>query len=309
MKQLKKISGVVPAIATPLTDDDRVDIGGLRRVARYLLDGGVHAILANGSMGGFAWLTADEQVRAVATVVEETNGKIPVIGGIGECGSSRAVDMARRMSATGVDCLSILPPFYFLANQKQLEAYFREIADAVDLPVFLYDNPVLTKNPIHPATVAEVRRRCPNVAGIKVSNSDVIHLQEVIHVMRGEADFSILSGSEFLMQVVLEMGCQGVVGGLFNLCPRMAVECYEAVVAGERNRARELQRYLIETWQVFRRGAIWGAFDEALRYLELCDRATGRPYVTELTVEERAEVHAILDQYVKPYRAAPAGLG
>ncbi len=93
-----KIRGVVPPVGTPLKQDDSVDEQGLRRLNRYLLDAGVHAIFANGSMGGFAFLSDDEQVRSVATTVSEVNRRVPVIGGIGDTSTSRAVRMAKRIA-------------------------------------------------------------------------------------------------------------------------------------------------------------------------------------------------------------------
>ena len=299
-----KLSGVVPPIGTPLLDGDRVDEDGLRRLNRYLIEAGVNALLANGSMGGFAFLTDEEQVRSVAITVSEVNKAIPVIGGIGETSTSRAVRMAKRIAAEGVDYLSLLPPFYFQATQDHLIAYFSEIAAAVDIPVFLYDNPALTKNPIHPETVAELRSRIPHLAGIKVSNQDCVNLQRLLHLMEGDSDFSVLTGSEFLVVLHLRMGCDGFVGGLHNLCPHMSVALYKAVQAGDLERAEQLQRDLIATWQIFRRGSIWGAFDEALRYLGICDRATGAPYVTAMSEEDRRAVRAILEEYViRPYLA------
>ena len=298
-----KLRGVVPPIGTPLTDDDRVDEAGLRRLNRYLLSAGVHGIFANGSMGGFAFLTDDEQVRSIGITVSEVNRAVPVMGGLGEISSSRAVRMARRIAREGVDYLTVLPPSYFLATQDHLLAYFSEIAATVDVPLFLYDNPVLTKNPIKPETLAELKRRVPTLAGIKVSNQDCVNMQTLLALMRGEKDFAVLTGSEFLTRVHLEMGCDGFVGGSHNLCPHMAVAFWEAHARGNRARAVDLQEDLISTWQVFRHGDVWGAFDEALRYLGICQRATGRPYVTELSQNERAAVHGILDRYVKPYLA------
>ena len=105
--------------------------------------------------------------------------------------------------------------------------------------------------------------------------------------MRADDEFSILTGSEFLIVVGLQMGCRGFVGGLHNVCPHIAVELYNAFRAGDLETARQKQQALIETWQIFRHGAIWGAFDEALRWLGLCERATGAPYVTALTPEEQ----------------------
>ena len=296
-----QLSGVIVPVGTPLTGADRVDEPGLRRLTRYLLAARVHGLFANGSMSGFAFLTDEEQLRAVATIVSEVNGAVPVMGGVGETSTSRAVQKARAIAREGVTHLTVLPPFYFLATQEHLTAYFSEIASAVDLPLFLYDNPVLTKCSLLPETVDALRRRIPNIVGIKVSDQDCANLQNLLHLTRDGSGFSVLTGSEFLILVALQMGCDGCVGGLHNICPQIAVDLYEAYRAGDVARAQKRQRELIEAWQIFRYGAIWGAFDEALRYLGLCDRATGAPYVTALNRDEQATVRSILDRWVKPW--------
>jgi 4-hydroxy-tetrahydrodipicolinate synthase len=226
------------------------------------------------------------------------------MAGLGETSTSRAARKAKEMAREGITHLSVLPPFYYFATQQHLMAYFSEIAAAVDLPMLLYDNPVLTKCFIHPETVAEMRRRIPNLTGIKVSNQDCLNLQELLHLTRQEGRFSVLTGSEFLIVVALQMGCDGCVGGLHNICPQLAVKLLEAFRAGDIPRARRLQQDLVETWQIFHYGSVWGAFDEALRYLGICERATGAPYVTALTAEEQKAVHSILDRHVMPYLEA-----
>ena len=300
MKQAK-LKGVVPPIGTPLTHGDRVDEPGLRRLTRYLLDAGVDGILANGTMGGFAFLSDEEQLRAISIVVDEVNGVIPVMGGLGETSTSRAIPKAKKIAFTGVTFLTVLSPFYFMASQEHLVAYFSEIAAAVDLPIFLYDNPVLTKSHVRPETVAELRQRIPGITGIKESNEDCRNLQRLLDLMRDDPQFSVLTGSEFLIVLGLQMGCDGFVGGLHNLCPHIAVALYEAFCSGDLEAARQRQRELIETIRVFGFGKIWGSFDEALRWLGICERATGAPYITKLSDREKAEVHQILDRYVKPY--------
>jgi 4-hydroxy-tetrahydrodipicolinate synthase len=297
---MSKMRGVVPAIGTPVHDGDRVDEKSLRKLTRYLVDAGVNGILANGTMGGFAFLTDEEQVRAVSIVVSEVDRAIPVMGGIGETSTSRAIRKAREIAAEGVSQLTILPPYYFFASQDNLYAYFSDIAAAVDLPIFLYDNPVMTKNHIHPETVARLRNDVPNIIGIKESNQDCLNLQKLIDLNQGQ-DFSILTGSEFLIVVGLQMGCDGFIGGLHNICPHIAVALYRAFENGELEKARSLQRDLSATWEIFRYGNIWGAFDEALRYLGLAVSATGEPYVSEISPDEAKKVHQIVDQYVKPY--------
>ncbi len=300
-----RLRGVIPPLGTPLQGNNEVDEAGLRRMSQYLLGAGVDAIFANGTMGGFAFLTDDQQVRSVATTVAEVNKAVPVMAGLGETSTSRAVRMAKRLAAEGPDVLSLLPPFYYLATQDHLFAYFSEIAAAVDLPIMLYDNPVLTKNAIHPETIARLAREIPQLIGVKISNADQANLQSVLTLTKSQPGFTVLTGHEFLIVVGLQMGCGGFVGGLHNICPHLAVNLWRAFQAGDIQLAGKLQQDLIATWQLFRCGDIWGAFDEALRYLGLCDRATGAPYVTPISEAEKTKVHGILDLYVKPYLAVP----
>lgn len=297
---MAKLSGVVPPIGTPVRGSGEVDEPALRRLTRYLLDAGVNGLLANGTMGGFAFLTDEDQIRAVSVVVAEVDGAVPVMGCIGETSTRRAIIKAKQIAREGVTHLTFLAPFYFFATQENLRSYFLDVAAATDLPVFLYDNPVMTKNHIHPETVAALRQQIPHLAGIKESKEDAVNLQKLIELNQSES-FSILTGSEFLILVALQMGCDGFVGGLHNICPHMAVALYRAYCRGDVKGARKLQRDLAATWELFRYGHIWGAFDEALRYLKLAQCATGAPYVSKLTPEEVTGVHAILDRYVKPY--------
>ena len=302
---MPQLRGVVPPIGTPLHDDDRVHERSLRKLTRYLVDAGVNGILANGTMGGFAFLTDEEQVRAVSIVVSEVNGAIPVMGGIGETSTSRAIRKARQIAAEGVTHLTLLPPFYFFATQENLYGYFCDVAAAVDLPVFIYDNPVMTKNHVAPETVARLRETVPNIVGIKESNQDCLNLQKLIDMNKGP-DFSIVTGSEFLIVVGLQMGCDGFIGGLHNICPHIAVELFRAFERGDLEAARAFQRELAATWELFRYGNIWGAFDEALRYLGLAETATGAPYRSPITPGDAVKVRQILDHYVKPYLKSAA---
>ncbi len=301
------LGGIICALGTPLAHDDSVEEAGLHRLVRWVLEAGVHALYANGSMGGFAFLTDDEQVRSVGIIVSAARGRVPVIAGVGETGTARALRLARRIAREGPDYIALLPPFYYLARQEHLIAYFGEVAAAVSVPVILYDNPALTKNPIAPETIAELRRAIPTLAGIKVSDTDCIKLQAILEAARPGGDgFAVCAGSEHLALTALQMGCHGSVGGLYNVCPHLAVALWEAFRGGDIEEARRLQQDLIRVWEIFRYGAIWGAFDEAMRYLGICERATGRPYVTPLDEAGRAAVRAILEQHLAAHRKVTA---
>lgn len=294
----KKLQGVIPPIGTPLTAEGNVDVPGLRRLTKYLMDAGCHGLFVNGSMGGFAFLTDEDQSRAIETVVETVNGVIPVMAGVGEMSTPRAVRRAKQIASLGVTHITLLAPIFYFAQQEHLIRYFSDIAAAVDLPVVLYDNPVLTKNPIHPETVAELKNKVPNLVGVKESNQDCINLQRLLDLTKGDNSFSVLTGSEFLILVGLQMGVSGCVGGVHNICPRLAVALYEAFLRGDIAAASQYQRALSEIWQIFNYGNVWGGFEEALRYLGICEHAAGEPYVSALSDAERNEVRTILIRHL-----------
>ncbi|MHB1022216.1 MAG: dihydrodipicolinate synthase family protein [Acidobacteriaceae bacterium] len=296
----RKLSGVIPPVGTPLTAEGAVDVPGLRRLTKYLLDAGCHGLFANGSMSGFAFLSDREQSRAIATVVETAEAKVPVMAGLGEMSTTRAVQRAREIASLGVTHITLLSPIFYIAQQEHLIRYFSDIAAAVDLPIVLYDNPVLTKNPIHPETILELRQRVPNLVGVKESNQDCVNLQRLLDLTKGDESFSVLTGSEFLIVVGLQMGVDGCVGGVHNICPRVAVDLYEAFVQGDLAAAHHHQRMLTEIWQIFTYGNVWGGYEEALRYLGICERAAGEPYVTALTDGDKAAVRAILSRHLTP---------
>ena len=168
-----KLHGVVPPIGTPLTPMTGSmwrDCGGWPRFCWRVVCRRFSPT-ARWAVSPFS-RTISRSDRW-QTTVEAVDRKIPVIGGLGETSTARAVALAKRIEAAGVDAISMLPPYYYFATQDHLIAYFSEIAAAVDLPLFLYDNPVMTKNHIRPETVARLRSQIPRISGIKVSNQDL----------------------------------------------------------------------------------------------------------------------------------------
>ena len=291
-----ELRGIIPPIATPLLPDERVDERGLRRLVRYLLEAGVHGIFVNGSMGGFALLADREQRRAVEIVVEEVNGRVPVIAGAAETGTRRVIAKARQIARAGADILGVLPPYYFRLTQESALRFFREVARGVEKPLLIYNNPTLVGFTLEVASLLELSRE-PNIVGIKESDPSCQRWQHLLGAFRGRRDFTILLGTEWLIPVAVWLGADGVVGGLHNVAPHLAVELYEAVRQGDSPRVRALQERLAQLGRIFEFGEIWGGFEAALQYLGLCEKVTASPY-RSLEPEERRQVEAILREYL-----------
>ncbi|SRR5579872_344705 len=300
MSKLPILEGVIPSVATPLTEEGGVDETRLRGLVRFLLRAGVHGFLANGTMGGFAFLTSDDQIRAISVIVDEVRGAVPVIGNVAETGTRRTIHQLKQVERTGVTFISVLTPFYHPATQDQLIGFYKEVAAASSTRMLLYDNPGMTKNRILPETVEVIRTGIPNIIGIKESDGDPGNLKKLVALTRGEASFCVFAGNERLMLAGLQMGCAGSIAGLHNICPKLVVDLYRAHRAGNVEIAQDLQQNLDEVWHIFQYGNLWGGFDEGLRYLGLAKSVVGAPYSSKLTASEAERIRNIIDRFVGP---------
>ena len=292
-----KLKGVIVPLGTPLTSDERIDEKGMRKLTRYVLDGGVHGVFVLGAMGGFNFLEDEEKIRAIEIVVDEVNGKVPVIAGTSDTSTARVIKNARIAQKTKADAVAILPPYYGSLKQKQIINFYSKIAEEVNIPLFIYNNPFSTRNPIEPETVFELSKS-ENIVGIKDSSQNFFNYQQLIRHFKNKKDFSILLGTEFLITIGLILGADGIIGGLHNICPKIAVELYNAVMKKEYERAYEFQERLIKLWDIFKYGDIWGGFEVALRFLGICDKVTAEPFRSIKDKKEIEKVESILKRYL-----------
>src|SRR5262249_9796079 len=146
--------------------NEDLDESSLRRWIGRSKTAGVSALFVNGSMGAFALLTDKTQEQLVRTAVEEARGELPVIAGVGDTGTRRAVARAQRFAELGADLISVLPPFYFLVSDDEAVGFYRQVAASVPCPVIAYYNPYYTKIRLEVKTLLTIAA-LPNVVGIK----------------------------------------------------------------------------------------------------------------------------------------------
>ena len=305
---MRAFRGMYTALGTPMTPAGEIDEPGLRRLTRHVLSAGMQGVLVNGSMGGFPWLTDEQQVEAARIVVDEAAGAAPVLAGVGEGGSRRARDKVRALTAAKVDGVVILPPSFIAPTEPEMRTFFSGLAETAEIPVLIYDNPIRTHCHVRPETIAALRQAHPNIVGVKESNQDCFNLQTLLDLVGDDDDFSVLTGSEGLLLVSLRMGCHGSIGGLHNVCPELVVECDRAFQAGDLKRAKAMQDAMIRVAEIFRYGAIWGGFNEALRYLGICEQASVEPFTTALSAEEAERVRTILRENLEVEAVAAQSL-
>jgi len=212
-----RIQGVLTAIVTPFDSAGAVCPQRLRKqVQRQLkFDNG---IFCNGTNGEFFVLNMNEKLLVTETCVEEVAGKVPVVAHIGEISTATTIKLGKEVAAMGVDAVSVIAPYFVPLKQNELVYHYTAIADAVPVPVFLYNIPGRTGNTIEPATAAKLAEH-PNIVGIKDSAGSYESLKGFLDAVKGIAGFDVLSGPDHLAHQGFLDGCSACISGLANVCP------------------------------------------------------------------------------------------
>lgn len=235
-----ELKGVYPAMVTPLTPDEKVDKAAMRKVVRYMLDGGVDGIVVLGSTGEFPAMTEVMRQDAFETALDEAKGKIPVLIGCGEPGTQRTIEQVRIAGRTKADGVLVAVPYYFTMDQAAVIRHYQMVAEASTLPVVIYNFPQMTKTSFTPDTVAKLAEH-PNIIGIKDSSGDFFGMQRYIEVT-ADADFAVLSGNPALGLSAYELGAKGGIYAGCSLFPKQCADVYKAFVRGDMETARQLQK-------------------------------------------------------------------
>jgi 4-hydroxy-tetrahydrodipicolinate synthase len=234
------LSGVYPAMTTPFESDDSIDYEQLRADARRLADGGVDGLLAVGSTGESATLSHDEHVEVVDAVTDAV--EVPVIAGAGSNSTREALELSRRSADAGADALLLISPYYNKPEPEGMEHHYRTVADEVDLPQILYNVPSRTGRNIAVETAVSLANH-DNVVGYKAASGDLNRIGEVIERTR-EAEFSVLSGDDFLTLPMLSLGATGTISVAANVEPERTAALVEAARSGDFGTAREIHEEL-----------------------------------------------------------------
>lgn len=277
------LRGVVPPVCTPLDSRGEVDTTSLARLVDHLVDGGVHGLFALGSTSEVAYLTDEQRATVLETVVNATDGRVPVLAGVIDTTTARVIEHAKAAAATGADALVATAPFYTRTHEKEIAGHFRRLRATVDLPLFAYDIPVAVHSKLAPQMVRALAED-GTLAGLKDSSGDEGGLRRLIVELGGRDGraqgtaprFSVLTGSELTVDAALLAGVDGVVPGIGNVDPAGYVRLYEAASAGDWTLAAKEQEQLVELFGMVdvgpeadmgRSSSALGSFKAALQLL------------------------------------------
>ena len=236
------IKGIIPPILTPMNDDESINEAELRHQVNRMIDAGVSGVFALGTNGEAYALSHKEKVFVLKVVVDETKGRVPVYAGTGCPTTKETITLSKEAEEIGADILSVIVPYFAAASQDELYEHYKAVAEAVKLPIVLYNIPARTGNALAPATVARLAKDIPNVMGAKDSSGNFDNMKQYIELTQNIGkDFSVLSGNDSLILPVLMFGGKGGIAGCANVFPHTMVEIYEAWTAGDIERAKRVQ--------------------------------------------------------------------
>lgn len=233
-----RLGRLVTAMVTAFGPDGGLDLDGVRRLATELVDDQLNdSIVVNGTTGESPTTTEDEKFAAVAATLEAVGDRAVVIAGVGSFDTAHTARMARRAADTGAHALLVVTPYYSRPVQEGIEAHFRAVADATDLPVMVYDIPHRTGVAIAPETLISLAGH-PNIVAVKDAKGDLVSSSRVM----AETDLDYYAGDDAITLPLMALGGVGVVGTSTHFTGRAMREIVDAMAAGDLDRALAVHR-------------------------------------------------------------------
>ena len=232
-----KFRGNIPALLTPFTLSGDVDEAKLRAFIDYLVPQ-VDGLFACGSYASGPLLSDAQREQVMEIVVDQVGGRIPVILHVGHPSTEVTLAMARKADSLKFDGISSLPPYYYRHSAVCVNTHFKRLIDAVEAPVFVYNNPALSNNAVSPSQLAELADY--GLAGVKDSSADIRMFYDFIDAV-DKPGFCFIIGSQTMILPALAAGGHGCVSGVGNLYPKFIKAIFDAYYAGDHERALALQ--------------------------------------------------------------------
>ena len=233
------LRGSIAPVVTPFTAEGKLDLEGLRALIAWQLESGSHGISLGGSTGEPSAQTVQERIAAMDAAAEQIADRVPFLPGTGSAMLDETLELTAHAHAIGADAVLVITPYYARPTQEGLFAWYDTVAgEHPDLPVLIYNVPSRTAVDIAPETVARLRKKHANIAGIKETTKDFEHFSRVLHLCG--RDTVVLSGIELLCLPLLALGGQGFVSAVTNIAPKAVARMYEAWHAGDQDTARDL---------------------------------------------------------------------
>ncbi len=236
-----ELKGAITALVTPFLQDGSVDYRGLESNVQYQLDNGINGLLPLGTTGETPTLTLDEQKKIVESVVALAKGKVPIIVGTGSYDTKKTIEMTKHAEEWGADAALVVTPYYNKPTNKGLVMHFKAVAEAVKIPIVVYNIAGRTGKNIDTPTMKKIAE-IPNIIAVKEASGDINQMMDVIQQI---PKLTVMSGDDNMTFPLMALGGKGVISVISNLVPDKVAALTDAALAGEWEEARKIHYELL----------------------------------------------------------------
>lgn len=289
-----EIKGIITAMVTPFDENQKINETAARQLVDKLISQGVHGLFILGTNGEFHVLSDDEKVEFAKIVIDQAAHRVPVYVGAGACGTQETIKLAQRMEAAGADALSVISPYFIAPTQQELADHYRKVAEAVNIPIIMYNIPKNTGINIEPETVKSLIG-VKNIAGIKDSSGNMENMQGYIDAGK-DSDFVVLVGSDSKILPALKIGAAGAIAGTSNVIAELDVSIYENYLKGNLEAAEQAQKDIDVLRGVLKLGTVPSVMKRAVTLLGI-NVGDARYPVSKLPAEADEQIKAALAYY------------
>lgn len=247
-----KVQGIIAAMVTAMYEDESLHEAEIRRQVERHIEAGANGVFCLGTNGEAYILSEEEKVRVIKTTVDQAGGRVPVYAGTGCPGTKETIRMSKLAADCGADVLSVISPYFAAISQDEIIAHYTALAEAVDLPIVMYNMPARTGVNIAPDTVAALSR-VDGIVGIKDSSGNFDNMLQYIE-KTDRNSFSVLSGNDSLILWNLLAGGAGGITAVANIYPHVMVSIYRNFIKGDIAAARASQDSIRPIRSCFRFG-------------------------------------------------------
>jgi 4-hydroxy-tetrahydrodipicolinate synthase len=248
MGKQKRFQGTATAIVTPFKKDGSIDEAALRQLVDFQIKGKVEALVPVGTTGENPTLNAKEQQRIIDIVMEQANGRVKIFAGAGSNNTTEVIEKARFVRQAGADAALVVGPYYNKPTQNGYFQHFKAIADAVDIPLIVYNVPGRTGGNIEAATMLRMAEEIPNIKMVKEASGNLGQIMEIAR--HRPKHFSLLSGDDALTLPIMAVGGDGCISVVANEVPKEFSEIIRLCLKGKWDKARELHYRILPLMNV-----------------------------------------------------------
>jgi 4-hydroxy-tetrahydrodipicolinate synthase len=280
-----RFEGVIPAVVTPFDEDGSVDTAALAGTADWLIEEGAAGLVGTGTMGEAQSLSASERRLVIETLAATADGRVPVTAGVSSATPAASIGYGADAAAAGASSLMLLPPLGYEGDEREIEAFYRSVAEATELPIMLYNNPKASGTDMRPGLVARLSD-IEGVVAVKECSGDARRIAEILNAA---PTLEVLVGGDDWALEGFCAGATGWIAGVANVAPRDCVELFRLCHEGRLDEARAVYARILPLARLDMHPKLVQFFKAAM---DLVGRAGGscRPPRLALTEDERRQV-------------------